>query len=61
MAQQQSESGDLDRVMQLADALAPQERGQLLRHLELRFWDEQWNNVKQELKLRAESRMRKSQ
>jgi len=39
----------LNQVIRLADSLPPEERGQLFRHLEFRFWDEEWNRIAREV------------
>lgn len=35
-----------DQVQQLVDALVPEERMRLYRHLQFRFWDEEWNQLR---------------
>lgn len=50
MAQRKSEENvSFDQVLRLVDALGPEERGRLYRHLQFRFWDEEWNRVRQQL------------
>ena len=40
---------ELRQVMKAADKLPTQQRGQLIRHLEFRSWDEAWNRIAKEL------------
>jgi len=50
MAQRKSDGkASLEQVLKLVDALDPDERGRLYTHLQLRFWDEEWNKVRQQL------------
>ncbi len=39
----------LHQIMMAADRLPIEERGQLLRHLELRSWDEAWDRLAKEV------------
>ena len=40
---------ELRQVIKAADKLPTQQRGQLIRHLEFRSWDETWNLFAQEI------------
>ncbi len=38
-----------DQVLAFVDALVPEERARLYRHLQFRFWDEEWGQIKNKL------------
>jgi len=46
MAQRKpEEKAFFEEVQKLVDALVPEERARLYRHLQFRFWDEEWNQI----------------
>lgn len=51
MAQRKPEDLTYDQVLELVDALVPEERAQLYRHLQFRFWDEESELVRQNLNM----------
>jgi hypothetical protein len=49
MAQRKTEDFSFDQVVKLVDALVPEERAKLYRHLQFRFWDEEFAQVRNKL------------
>ena len=50
MAQRKPEEKfSFEQVQQIVDALVPEERVRLYRHLQFRFWDEEWNQIRKKL------------
>ena len=50
MTQQKSADNlSFDQVLKLVDALGPEDRGRIYTHLQFRFWDEEWNKLRQQL------------
>jgi hypothetical protein len=49
MAQRKPEDLSFDQVRKLVDALVPEERARLYRHLQFRFWDEEFAQVQRKL------------